>query len=248
MAYIELSLNHPIQDGEEIEFTASSDSSAVTGIKVTYPVDIEGTMETKTFSLRDAHNNNISATANIFSSGAYIKAVVNITDSAAYIQNADTNKYLETKFSGKANSTHTHNAASDLTGTVPLSKGGTGAATRSAALTNLGFMKSLATGSFVENYNYDAVDCDLLQQYSVYQLVLKDVSHSIIACRNGSVITGSVTAAASLSDTNPSVYAASLSIEEEYGITTLVVDWCGCYKISAKTKTQCTITEIIGIL
>lgn len=97
MAIIEVSLNHPIWDGEEIRFKASCDSSSAAGLKVTYPVDEESGLQSKTLAFKDAHGANISSTANLFSNGSYVTAVVDATGNAAYIQNADTNNYLEGK-------------------------------------------------------------------------------------------------------------------------------------------------------
>lgn len=53
------------------------------------------------------------------------------------------NKVINTALSGKAASSHTH-AVADITGTLPISKGGTGATTATAALTNLGITATAA--------------------------------------------------------------------------------------------------------
>lgn len=97
MAMIEVSLNHPIWDGEEIRFKAGCDSSTAEGLKVTYPVDEEGALQSKTLVFKDAHGADISSTADVFSLGSYVTVVVDATNSAAYVQNADTNSYLESK-------------------------------------------------------------------------------------------------------------------------------------------------------
>ena len=53
------------------------------------------------------------------------------------------NKVINTALAGKADSSHTH-AVADITGTLPISKGGTGATTAATALTNLGITATAA--------------------------------------------------------------------------------------------------------
>lgn len=104
MAYIKLELDHPIQDGESLTFKAPCDCTAATdGIKVYYPAvsDTGSTTTYKTFAIKDAHGNTITTLSDLFKSGAYVKIIVNTTNNYAYIQNADTNKYLEDKFDTK---------------------------------------------------------------------------------------------------------------------------------------------------
>lgn len=101
MANISISVDYPIEDGMNLLFTAPCNCSAVTGLKVSYPVITETTSTTtsKTFAFKDAHNNNLSSTNNLFVQGAIIKVILDVTNGYAYIQNADTNAYLEGKFS-----------------------------------------------------------------------------------------------------------------------------------------------------
>ncbi len=98
MATIDISLNHPVQDGEILQFVATADSGSVTGLNITYPVDLEGTKETKTFTLRDGHKNSLSGKQNIFVNGASVTVVIGLADSNAYVLNGDTNVYLEGQF------------------------------------------------------------------------------------------------------------------------------------------------------
>ena len=98
MATIDISLNHPVQDGEILQFIATADSGSVTGLNITYPVDLEGTMETKTFTLTDGHKNSLSGKQNIFVNGASVTVVIGLADSSAYVLNGDTNVYLEGQF------------------------------------------------------------------------------------------------------------------------------------------------------
>jgi hypothetical protein len=56
----------------------------------------------KEFVFKDAHGNVLTGLGNLFSTGAYVKAILDITNGYAYLQNADTNAYLEGKFDSKA--------------------------------------------------------------------------------------------------------------------------------------------------
>lgn len=100
MANIILTLDHTIQDGEDIKFKAPCACSEVEGITVNYPVESgDGTIgtETKTFTFRDTHGNDLTGLGNLFSEGAYVKVIVDTENGHAYLQNADTNGYLEEK-------------------------------------------------------------------------------------------------------------------------------------------------------
>lgn len=55
------------------------------------------TGSSQTFIFRDAHGNDLTGIGNLFSEGAYVKVILNTADGYAYIQNADTNAYLENK-------------------------------------------------------------------------------------------------------------------------------------------------------
>ena len=97
MASIEHSLNHPLRDGESIKFKANCSSSEATDLKIIYPTDDDGTLETETFVFKDAHGNDLSRMADVFLAGAYVEVITDTSEKAAFIQNGDTNGYLETK-------------------------------------------------------------------------------------------------------------------------------------------------------
>lgn len=111
MANISISVDYPIEDGMNLTFTTPCNCSAVTGLKVSYPVITETTSTTtsKTFAFKDAHNNNLSSTNNLFVQGAIIKVILDVTNGNAYLQNSDTNAYLEGKFSGLSSDISTVN-------------------------------------------------------------------------------------------------------------------------------------------
>ena len=103
MANIKITLDHDIVDGESVTFRAPCDSTEVTGIKVYYKVETEegSTDANKTFTFRDAHCEALTNIDNLFKEGAYITALLDPTNNYAFLQNADTNKYLEGKASAK---------------------------------------------------------------------------------------------------------------------------------------------------
>lgn len=103
MANIKITLDHDIVDGESVTFKAPCDATEVTGIKVYYKVETEegSTDADKTFTFRDAHCEALTNIDNLFKEGAYLTALLDTTNNYAFIQNADTNKYLEGKASVK---------------------------------------------------------------------------------------------------------------------------------------------------
>lgn len=104
MAYIKLTLNHPLVDGENVTFKAPCDCTAVTGLKIYYVTLTEDaeTEVNQTFTFKDAHGNDLTNVGNLFTNGAYIKAILDTTNNYAYLQNADTNAYLESAMTTKA--------------------------------------------------------------------------------------------------------------------------------------------------
>lgn len=97
MAQIKIDLAETIRNGMDIKFQAPCDCSAITGLMVCYPVE-DGTIESKEFSFRDAHGNDLAGLGNLFSRDSYVKVIVDTNGGYAYIQNADTNAYLESRF------------------------------------------------------------------------------------------------------------------------------------------------------
>ena len=108
MANIKLSLDHPLVDGEIVTFKAPCNSTAVTGLKVYYTTLTEDSTltENKTFTFRDAHLNDISNLDSLFLNGAYMQVILDTTNNYAYIQNADTNGYIEDKITTHENDTN----------------------------------------------------------------------------------------------------------------------------------------------
>lgn len=96
MAQIKLTLTQRLVDGMDVKFKAPCDCTEVTGLLVSYVSD-SGSTASKSFTFRDAHGNDLAGLGNLFASGAYIKAILDTGNGYAYIQNADTNKYIETE-------------------------------------------------------------------------------------------------------------------------------------------------------
>lgn len=110
MATIKLTVDSVV-DGQSLTFKAPCDCTAVTGI----------TIGSTTYTFKDAHGNDLNGMGNLFLTGAYVKVVLDTTNHYAYIQNADTNKYLENnkvpttrKVNGKALSADITLTASDV--------------------------------------------------------------------------------------------------------------------------------------
>lgn len=96
MANIRVDLTEPLLNGMDIKFKAPCDCTAITGM-VVYAPDNDGNVSSQTFTFKDAHGNALTGLGNLFSKDALVKVMVDTDNSSAYIQNADTNKYLENK-------------------------------------------------------------------------------------------------------------------------------------------------------
>ena len=97
MANIRVDLNTKIQDGSEIVFRSPVDCSAITGLIVYYPGEDENTTS-KEFALADAHGNNVGDIDHLFVENVVVKVILDVAGGMAFVQNADTNAYLEGRF------------------------------------------------------------------------------------------------------------------------------------------------------
>ena len=100
MANIRLDLDAPVHNGQALTFRSPTDCSRVAGITIYYPE--RGATVSKIFQFADAHGNNVGS-VNLFSSDVLVKVILDTDRSRAYVQNADTNAYLEGKLSGLQN-------------------------------------------------------------------------------------------------------------------------------------------------
>ena len=105
MANIRVDLNHAPLDGEAVTFKAPCDASEITGLVIYY----DG--ESKAFTLTDANGGDIGVLDNIFSEGAIVKAILDTDGNKAFVQNPNTNTYLEGELAKKYSPTNKPTAA-----------------------------------------------------------------------------------------------------------------------------------------
>mgnify|MGYP003292422190 CR=1 FL=1 len=151
MANIRLDLDYPLEDGQSLTFKAPCDCTEVNGIIVYYPTITEGASvsTSKVLTFKDTHGNTLTGIGNLFSEGAYVKVVVDTANNFAYIQNADTNGYLENKIDGKADSSHEHSVSDITSGVLAPERGGLG---HTGTVTNAGayaILRKAGDGNYV---------------------------------------------------------------------------------------------------
>lgn len=94
---IRVDLNYPIKDGTEVVFRSPVDCSQVTGLKVYY-IGADGNTAFQEFAFADAHGNNVGDIDHLFAENVAVKVILDVTSGMAFVQNADTNAYLEGRF------------------------------------------------------------------------------------------------------------------------------------------------------
>ena len=97
MANIRIDLNHVPMDGETVAFRAPCDASGIKGLIIYYP-DLNSQLTSAEYTLNDANGGDIGVVDNIFSAGAIVKVILDTDTNNAFVQNSDTNTYLEGKF------------------------------------------------------------------------------------------------------------------------------------------------------
>ena len=105
MSNIRVDVSYTIQDGSELVFRSPVDCSAITGMLVYYPGS-DGNITSKVFAFADAHGNNVGDIDHLFAENVVVKVILDVTTGMAFVQNADTNAYLEKALSEKAPATH----------------------------------------------------------------------------------------------------------------------------------------------
>lgn len=100
MPNIRIDLDTPVLNGQALTFKAPADCSQITGLIIYYP---EGSaVVSKDFKFVDAHGVDVgSGTISLFAANALVKVVLDTDQGKAYVQNADTNAYLEGKLAEK---------------------------------------------------------------------------------------------------------------------------------------------------
>ena len=95
MAKIKITVDGTLVDGHRVTFKAPCDCTNVESLNVYY---IENNKQkNKLFTMKDSHGNSLTGIGNLFAEGAYVHAILDIVNGFAYLQNADTNSYLEEK-------------------------------------------------------------------------------------------------------------------------------------------------------
>lgn len=97
MANIRVNVKHKIEDGSKIAFRSPVDCSAITGLIVYYPAE-DGTDASREFVLADAHGHDVGNIDHLFAENVIVKVILDVTAGMAYVQNADTNAYIEKTF------------------------------------------------------------------------------------------------------------------------------------------------------
>ena len=97
MPNIRVDLDTPVLNGQAVTFKSPADCSDITGLIIYYP---EGdTTTSKTFKFVDAHGVDVgSGTFSLFAADALVKVILDTDEGKAYVQNADTNAYIEKTF------------------------------------------------------------------------------------------------------------------------------------------------------
>lgn len=99
MANVIITIEGPLMDGHRVTFKAPCDCTGIEKLDVRYVQD--NTQKSKLFTMKDAHGNDLDGVGNLFMEGAYVHAILNTALGFAYLQNSDTNVYLEGKFGTK---------------------------------------------------------------------------------------------------------------------------------------------------
>ena len=116
---IRVDFNYPIKDGTELRFRSPVDCSQVTGLKVYYREN--GITASKEFAFADAHGNNVGDIDHLFAENVVVKVILDVTTGMAFVQNADTNAYIERTFIKTVNG-----KTPDENGNVEIAGGGSG--------------------------------------------------------------------------------------------------------------------------
>lgn len=100
MSNIRVDVGYTIHDGSELKFRSPVSCSAITGLIVYYP-GTDGNITSKVFALADAHGNNVGDIDHLFAENVVVKVILDVTTGMAFVQNADTNAYLEAQLASK---------------------------------------------------------------------------------------------------------------------------------------------------
>ena len=120
MANIRVDLDYTIKDGSSVVFRSPCDCTEITGL-IVYYIAADGSQTSKEFLLADAHGENVGDIPHLFASDVVVKVILDVTSGMAFVQNADTNAYIERTFVKTVNG-----KSPDENGNVTVSGGGGG--------------------------------------------------------------------------------------------------------------------------
>ena len=115
---IRVNLNTNIADGSEVVFRSPADCSQVTGLVIYHT---GGKTE---FAFADAHGHNVGDIDHLFAENAVVKVILDVTAGMAFVQNADTNAYIERTFIKSVNG-QAPDEAGNVEISIPEGGGGT---------------------------------------------------------------------------------------------------------------------------
>ena len=96
MANIRIVVDGPLMDGHKLTFKAPCDCSDMEYLDVRYMKD--NTQVSKLFTMKDANCNALTVTQNLFAKDSYVSVILDTKKGRAYLQNANTNNYIESTF------------------------------------------------------------------------------------------------------------------------------------------------------
>ena len=124
---IKVEVNYKIHNGAELVFRSPCEYANIDGLIVTY-VDDKDTVS-KEFTFVDANVNDLSDLNVLFAKGAVVKVILDVDNAQAFVQNADTNAYLEEQLAGKTPISHVsddnnpHKVTASQVGAAPAGYG-----------------------------------------------------------------------------------------------------------------------------
>jgi hypothetical protein len=95
MANIRVDIPATIINGQSVTFRSPVNCSQITGLVVYYPENND--MVNRVFQFADAHGSNVGS-VNLFAENVLVKVILDTDLNRAFVQNADTNAYLERRF------------------------------------------------------------------------------------------------------------------------------------------------------
>lgn len=214
---IRVDLNTNIADGSEVVFRSPADCSQVTGLAIYHH---GGKTE---FAFADAHGNNVGDIDHLFAENAVVKVILDVTSSMAFVQNADTNAYIERTFVKTVNG-----QAPDEKGNVevkiPTNSGGCLLTTETITIGEVGNIPvtgielDYSTMSIKVGENFQLA-ATVLPSNATNNVVKWKTSDSAIAtCVEGyvtAVSSGSVTITAYSAENNAIIATCVVSVAEE---------------------------------